>query len=123
MPNSSGWRPLEVPLEPGWALLLYTDGVFEGRVGGTVDRLGHENMAEMLMADVRADPYWPRSPGALLDRLIQNVENLNRGPLDDDVALVLMTRILEVCPGPTFVAFRLPKSNPSVFPTPVLSAD
>jgi serine phosphatase RsbU (regulator of sigma subunit) len=91
LPEASSWRSLDVPLAPGWTLLLYTDGAFEGRVAGSVDRLGHENMADMLMADIRADPDWSRSPGTVLDRLIANVENLNSGPLDDDVALVLVT--------------------------------
>jgi stage II sporulation SpoE-like protein len=72
-------------------LLLYTDGVFEGRVKGTPNRLGHEKMAELLMADLVENPNWRRSPGFVLDRLIAAVEELNEGPLDDDVALALVT--------------------------------
>ncbi len=90
MPDAS-WEPIEVALEPGWSLLLYTDGVFEGKVKGQLDRLGHENMADMLMADLRATPDWRLRPGFVLDKLIAAVENLNEGPLDDDVALALLT--------------------------------
>lgn len=85
------WDPMDVPLEPGWALMLYTDGVFEGRVKGKTDRLGLENMAELLMTDLREHPDWRDGPGLVLDRLIAAVEELNQGPLDDDVALALLT--------------------------------
>jgi serine phosphatase RsbU (regulator of sigma subunit) len=85
------WRPMEVPLEPGWALMLYTDGVFEGRVKGKTDRLGLENMAELLMTDLRGHQDWRDGAGRVLDRLIAAVEELNQGPLDDDVAVALLT--------------------------------
>jgi serine phosphatase RsbU (regulator of sigma subunit) len=90
MPDAS-WEPIDIALRPGWSLLLYTDGVFEGKVKGQPDRLGHENMAELLMADLRATPDWRLRPGFVLDKLIAAVENLNEGPLDDDVALALLT--------------------------------
>jgi serine phosphatase RsbU (regulator of sigma subunit) len=85
------WEPVDVQLRPGWSLLLYTDGVFEGKVKGQPDRLGHENMAELLMADLRANPDWRQRPGFVLDKLIAAVVDLNEGPLDDDVALALLT--------------------------------
>jgi serine phosphatase RsbU (regulator of sigma subunit) len=91
LPEPATWEPLDVALEPGWALLLYTDGVFEGRVKGTTNRLGHENMAALLMDDLKAATDWRHSPGLVLDRLIAAVEELNQGPLDDDVALALLT--------------------------------
>jgi serine phosphatase RsbU (regulator of sigma subunit) len=84
------WEALEVPLEPGWSLLLYTDGVFEGRVGAGAERLGHERMAALVL-DIR------HNTGAggrdLLDELIARAERLNSGPLDDDVALALLNHI------------------------------
>lgn len=85
------WKPVDVTLRPGWSLLLYTDGVFEGKVRGEIDRLGHENMAELLLKDLRAHPDWRARPGLVLDRLIAAVEDLNEGPLDDDVALALLS--------------------------------
>ncbi|MET0235124.1 MAG: SpoIIE family protein phosphatase [Kibdelosporangium sp.] len=90
MPDAS-WEPVDIELAPGWSLLLYTDGVFEGKVKGRTDRLGHENMADLLMADLRADPDWRSRPGFVLDKLIAAVEELNEGPLDDDVALALLS--------------------------------
>jgi serine phosphatase RsbU (regulator of sigma subunit) len=88
------WEALDVPLEPGWSLLLYTDGVFEGRVGAGSERLGHERMAELVLDIRHQDGLGGR---ALLDELIARAERLNSGPLDDDVALALLNHI----PGET----------------------
>ncbi|WP_328608371.1 SpoIIE family protein phosphatase [Amycolatopsis sp. NBC_00345] len=86
------WDPLDVALEPGWSLLLYTDGVFEGRVGDGPERLGHEKMAELLLRLLReAGPDADR--GEVLDELITRVEELNAGALDDDVALAMLTHL------------------------------
>lgn len=85
------WAPTDVALEPGWSLLLATDGVYEGRVLGTDDRLGLENMVALLMRILGADPDWRHRPGVALDRLIAEVEKLNGGPLDDDIALAMLT--------------------------------
>ncbi|CAM3914868.1 SpoIIE family protein phosphatase [Kibdelosporangium persicum] len=85
------WESVDVPLRPGWSLLLYTDGVFEGKVKGRTDRLGHENMARLLLEDLRRHPDWRARPGDVLDRLIAAVVDLNQGPLDDDVALALLS--------------------------------
>jgi serine phosphatase RsbU (regulator of sigma subunit) len=85
------WRPLEVSLEPGWSLLLYTDGVFEGRVSGSADRLGHEAMVDLLAGILRQKPEWRRDAGRVLDELITTVERLNEGPLDDDIALAVLS--------------------------------
>jgi serine phosphatase RsbU (regulator of sigma subunit) len=85
------WDPIEVALDPGWSLLLTTDGVFEGRVPGGEDRLGLDNMARLLARIVEENPGWREHPGGLLDRLIAEVEHLNDGPLDDDTAMALLT--------------------------------
>lgn len=85
------WKPREVALEPGWSLLLYTDGVFEGRVGDGAERLGHHNLADLLLGILRDDPDWRHNAGEVLDRLIARVKELNQGPLDDDVAIAMLT--------------------------------
>jgi serine phosphatase RsbU (regulator of sigma subunit) len=86
----TAWQPLDMALNPGWSLLLYTDGVCEGRVNGTAERLGHENMADLLAGVMRDDPSWREEPGRLLDGLIATVERLNQGPLDDDMAVTIV---------------------------------
>ncbi len=87
------WEALDVSLEPGWSLLLYTDGVYEGRVGAGAERLGHDRMAALVL-DIR------RELGAVddrevLDELIARAERLNSGPLDDDLALAMLTHTQE----------------------------
>jgi serine phosphatase RsbU (regulator of sigma subunit) len=84
------WEPREVPLEPGWSLLLYTDGVFEGRINGGPERLGHEEMAALVPGIQRGAPGWREHPGIVLDKLIATVEQLNQGPLDDDLAIAML---------------------------------
>jgi serine phosphatase RsbU (regulator of sigma subunit) len=91
LPEPVIWQPVTIDLQPGWSLLLYTDGVFEGRVPGSTNRLGHERMAELLLGDLKTNPGWRQAPVLVLDRLIAAVEELNQGPLDDDVALALIT--------------------------------
>jgi serine phosphatase RsbU (regulator of sigma subunit) len=82
------WEALDVPLEPGWSLLLYTDGVFEGRVGAGSERLGHERMAAIVL-EIQHQAGLAGTD--LLDELIARAERLNSGPLDDDVALALLS--------------------------------
>ncbi|MGH3932074.1 MAG: PP2C family protein-serine/threonine phosphatase, partial [Pseudonocardiaceae bacterium] len=42
--SSAGWKGLELPLEPGWALLLYTDGLIEGGSTHPGERLWEEGL-------------------------------------------------------------------------------
>jgi serine phosphatase RsbU (regulator of sigma subunit) len=85
------WEPIDVALEPGWSLLLTTDGVFEGRVPGGEDRLGLDNMSGLLLRILNEHPDWRHDQGLVLDRLIAEVEELNQGPMDDDIAMALLT--------------------------------
>jgi serine phosphatase RsbU (regulator of sigma subunit) len=71
-----------------WSLLLFTDGLIEGRIGGGSERLGSEGLIE-LIASVRADEP-ELTDDELLERLIDQVRKLNQGDLDDDVAVLLV---------------------------------
>jgi serine phosphatase RsbU (regulator of sigma subunit) len=90
LPDST-WSGLDVPLPPGWSLLLYTDGLVEGRVVGDTDRLGSERLISLIDGMAGADPDWPRRQAWLLDTLIGKVEELNGGELDDDMAVLLLS--------------------------------
>ena len=71
-----------------WSLLLYTDGLIEGRVGAGDERLEVAGLRELL-SDPRAGRVpLPELPGWLVAR----AEELNGGPLPDDVAMLLVTR-------------------------------
>jgi serine phosphatase RsbU (regulator of sigma subunit) len=87
----AAWEPLDVVLEPGWSLLLTTDGVFEGRAPGSDERFGLDNMVALLCQILEESPDWRQRQGAVLDRLIAEVVELNKGPLDDDIALAILT--------------------------------
>ncbi|GAB2748102.1 SpoIIE family protein phosphatase [Amycolatopsis magusensis] len=85
------WEAAEIDLEPGWTLLLCTDGIFEGRSGNGVELLGQEDMTALFVDLLHARPDWREDPTEALDALIAEVERRNSGPLDDDVAVVLLT--------------------------------
>ncbi|WP_121162457.1 PP2C family protein-serine/threonine phosphatase [Micromonospora pisi] len=71
-----------------WSLLLYTDGLIEGRVGEGTDRLDVPGLGD-LVTDPRAGVVpLAELPGWLVSR----AEELNGGPLADDVAMLLVSR-------------------------------
>jgi serine phosphatase RsbU (regulator of sigma subunit) len=71
-----------VPLQPGDALLLYTDGVTEARNARREFYPLEERVAEMAAGAGGAD-------GDLLDRLRDDLVRYVGAPLDDDAALLL----------------------------------
>ncbi|WP_329106954.1 fused response regulator/phosphatase [Micromonospora sp. NBC_01699] len=71
-----------------WSLLLYTDGLIEGRVGEGPDRLDVPGLGGLV-----ADPRTRGVPLAELPGwLVSRAEELNGGPLADDVAMLLVSR-------------------------------
>ncbi len=82
--NPASWEIVEVELGPRWTLLLYSDGVYEGHAGDG-GRLGLDGFVELL-AERGSDMLWDEIPGPLIER----VESLNNGALDDDVALLAL---------------------------------
>ncbi len=84
------WEPRTIPLPERWTLLLYTDGLIEGRAGDGPARLGVDG----LTAAVDALGGAARATAAgdeLLAALIDHVEERNGGPHADDVAAVLVS--------------------------------
>jgi serine phosphatase RsbU (regulator of sigma subunit) len=83
--DDGAWSAHEVEIGSSWSLLMYSDGIYEGHVPDRSERLGIEGLLELL----------PGAGGAPIDNpeeLIERVEELNGGPLDDDVALMSLTR-------------------------------
>jgi serine phosphatase RsbU (regulator of sigma subunit) len=79
------WQAAEVVLEPGWALLLHTDGLIEGRGADPDELLWTEGLIDVLAAE--RDPDLDRLP----ERLVERAEQLNGGALVDDVAILLLS--------------------------------
>jgi serine phosphatase RsbU (regulator of sigma subunit) len=89
------WPVSEVALGANWTLLMYTDGLIEGRIGTGPERLGSDGLIEIIEAFVRTAPpggQWERRPRdeRLLDGLIDRVRELNGGDLDDDLAVLAL---------------------------------
>ncbi|WP_073950931.1 PP2C family protein-serine/threonine phosphatase [Streptomyces kebangsaanensis] len=82
------WPRTQVELGAQWSLMLYTDGLIEGRVGEGGERLGQDGMVELvrrqLARGLRGED--------LLREAVNEVRGLNGGELTDDVAVVLLDR-------------------------------
>jgi serine phosphatase RsbU (regulator of sigma subunit) len=88
--NDGGWAVQRLSLPPQWTILLYTDGIIEGRVGAGSARLDEEGLHRLIAERIAARPDWREQPEALLDELIAAAERLNGGELSDDVAMLLV---------------------------------
>jgi hypothetical protein len=83
------WLPFEVALPEAWTLLLYTDGLVEGRAApGESARFGPERLREWFVArrSLVVD-------GLTLEALMTTVQAADGGTLPDDVAVLALTRL------------------------------
>jgi serine phosphatase RsbU (regulator of sigma subunit) len=86
--DQPSWTPVPVTLHPGAHLLMYTDGLIEGRATpGSDERFGIDRLTT-LTGELRSQGL---TGEALLDALIFHVQRCNGGPADDDVALCLVS--------------------------------
>jgi serine phosphatase RsbU (regulator of sigma subunit) len=88
--SDGSWSPSQLELPAGWALLLYTDGITDGRIGEGPERLGADRLQDLVAEHVAAHPDWRERPGKLLAALTARAEELNGGELTDDVAMLLI---------------------------------
>jgi serine phosphatase RsbU (regulator of sigma subunit) len=82
---TAGWDAVQVVLDSGWALLLHTDGLIEGRGAGPDELLWTEGLIGVLASE--RDTDLDRLP----ERLVQRAQQLNGGALVDDVAILLLS--------------------------------
>ena len=98
--GATRWQEREIENLPGdWALLLYTDGIVEGYVGEGSTRLGEAGLQRMVAQEIVRQPGWREDPSGLLDALLSKAEQLNDGPLVDDVAMILIGPQQQAPPG------------------------
>ncbi len=90
------WPGTQVRLEGSWSILLYTDGLIEGRIGRGSERLGSEGLMD-LIREIQRQGSFPRTPDGhkpaddqLLDQIIDRVRQLNGKDLDDDLAILAL---------------------------------
>jgi serine phosphatase RsbU (regulator of sigma subunit) len=84
------WPRTRLELPAGWVLLLYTDGIIEGKVGPGSERLGEDRLRELIAGHIARCPDWRTRPEALLSDLIDRADELNGEVLSDDVAMLLV---------------------------------
>ena len=89
------WPVTEVALGDSWTLLMYTDGLIEGRIGTGPERLGSDGLTEIIekyLHALRSRGEQERKPRdeRLLDALVDRVRDLNGGDLDDDLAVLAL---------------------------------
>ncbi|WP_411101604.1 PP2C family protein-serine/threonine phosphatase [Streptomyces sp. cmx-4-9] len=82
------WPRRQVELGGTWSLMLYTDGLIEGRIGEGKERLGQDGMVEMINRHLDRG----LSGESLLEASVTEARRLNGGELTDDVAVVLLSR-------------------------------
>jgi serine phosphatase RsbU (regulator of sigma subunit) len=88
--SGARWPRMQVELGAEWSLMLYTDGLIEGRVGAGGERLGQDGMVEMVRRQLAEGLRGEE----LLRAAVQEVRELNGGELTDDVAVLLLDRTL-----------------------------
>jgi serine phosphatase RsbU (regulator of sigma subunit) len=84
------WSASTVNLPSSWVMLLYTDGIIEGKVDDGPQRLGTDGLRRLIAEHIAEHPSWRDQPEGLLTHLIAQVEELNGGELTDDVAMLLV---------------------------------
>jgi serine phosphatase RsbU (regulator of sigma subunit) len=91
------WPGTQVRLDRSWSVLLYTDGLIEGRIGKGSERLGSEGLINLITNALRSapaagngDPGGGAADARLLDEVIEHVRELNGGDLDDDLAILAL---------------------------------
>ncbi len=94
------WPGTQVGLDGSWSVLLYTDGLIEGRIGKGSERLGSEGLMDLIRAALRTalpaegdgetGAAGMSADDVLLDRVIEHVRELNGGDLDDDLAILAL---------------------------------
>ncbi|MET7682673.1 SpoIIE family protein phosphatase [Streptomyces sp. NPDC005423] len=82
------WPRTQVELGSEWSLMLYTDGLIEGRVGEGRERLGQDGMVAMVRRQLAEGLRGEK----LLRAAVNEVRGLNGGELTDDVAVLLLDR-------------------------------
>jgi serine phosphatase RsbU (regulator of sigma subunit) len=93
--RATEWPSAPVELGQTWSVLMYTDGLVEGKIGSGAERLGSEGLIKLIekqraQAAVDDGPDRPADE-QLLDSVIGMARELNGGDLDDDLAVLAVS--------------------------------
>jgi serine phosphatase RsbU (regulator of sigma subunit) len=97
---AADWPSADLQLGPAWSVMLYTDGLIEGKIGAGPERLGSEGLIRMI-EKARAEGSRKAGPNplddeGLIDSVVSQARELNGGDLDDDLAVMVIS-----CSAPT----------------------
>jgi len=89
------WPGAQVDLGQTWSVLMYTDGLIEGKIGSGAERLGSDGLIR-LIEKARAEAGMDNGPNRpadeqLIDSIISMARELNGGDLDDDLAVLAVS--------------------------------
>ncbi len=101
--DSTEWPVSDVQLGDRWTVLMYTDGLIEGKVGTGPERLGSEGLVRLIekaRAQAPAGPTTDRQDTErIVDSVIGQARELNGGALDDDLAVLALSCRAEAGPA------------------------
>jgi serine phosphatase RsbU (regulator of sigma subunit) len=93
--HSTDWPSAEVELGQSWSVLMYTDGLIEGKVDGGPERLGSEGLIKLIEKERTqgvSEPLQERQANErLIDAVITRARELNGGDLADDLAVLVVS--------------------------------
>jgi serine phosphatase RsbU (regulator of sigma subunit) len=93
--RSSEWPGSEVQLGDRWSVLMYTDGLIEGKIGTGPERLGSDGLIKLIekaraQAPAGEEAQWQENE-LITDSVISQARELNGGDLDDDLAVLVIS--------------------------------
>jgi serine phosphatase RsbU (regulator of sigma subunit) len=93
--HAADWPSAAVDLGASWSVLMYTDGLIEGRVGAGPERLGSDGLIKLIEKELAQDATGAdadrRASTLLIDSVINSARELNGGDLDDDLAVLVVS--------------------------------
>jgi serine phosphatase RsbU (regulator of sigma subunit) len=93
--HSADWPGGDVQLGESWSVLMYTDGLIEGKIGNGPERLGSDGLIkaiEKARAQAPPGPDHDRLESErIVDSVISQARELNGGDLDDDLAVLAIS--------------------------------
>jgi serine phosphatase RsbU (regulator of sigma subunit) len=93
--HTAEWPSAEVDLGASWSVVMYTDGLIEGRVGGGPERLGSDGLIRLIEKELAEHPAATaavrRVNEQIIDSVIAQARELNGGELDDDLAVLVLS--------------------------------
>jgi serine phosphatase RsbU (regulator of sigma subunit) len=92
----SEWPGADIELGDTWSVLMYTDGLIEGKIGSGPERLGSDGLIKLIeKARMQGGAGRARGDGQdaeqIIDSVISRVRELNGGDLDDDLAVLALS--------------------------------